>query len=87
MVQAELHQEPKKSRTPLQPVQRTIKHCKNILAAQPTENREHQLLVEQLEVPEDNQAANRNIKKVMNYTEIIFKAKRIAARLNLSVDQ
>ena len=61
MVQAELHQEPKKNRRPpLQPVQRTINHCKNNFVPQLTENREYQ----QLEVPEDNQAVNENIKKV-----------------------
>lgn len=64
MVQAELHREPKKNRPLLQPVQRMIKHCKNDLAAQITEKREHQQLAEQIEVPEDNEELKGNIKKV-----------------------
>lgn len=64
MVQAELHQEPKKNRPALQPVQRVIKYCKNNLEAQLSENREHQQLAEQVEVPEDNGTLNGNINKV-----------------------
>lgn len=63
MVQAELHQEPKKNRPALQPVQRVIK-SQNNLKAQLPENREHPQLAEQVEVPVDHAALNRNIKKV-----------------------
>ena len=49
-----------------------IKHCKNSLAAQLAENREHQQLAEQIEILEDNGALNGNIKKVQkNNTEEI----------------
>lgn len=63
-MQAEIHQEPKKNRPPLQSVRRMIKHCKNNLAAQLSENREHQQQAEQIEVLEDNGALNGNNKKV-----------------------
>ena len=61
MVQAEFHQEPKKSKPALQPVRRMIKHCPSV---QLKESREHQPLAEQFEVPEDN-GANGNTKKVI----------------------
>ena len=64
MVQAELHQKPKKNRRAFQPVQRMIKHCKNNLNAQLPEKREHPQQAEQIEVPEHNGAPDGNIKKV-----------------------
>ena len=64
MVQAELHQEPKKNRPALQQVQGMIKHCEINLNAQLSEKIEQPQLAVQIEVPEDNGALNGNVKKV-----------------------